>query len=388
MAKHRPDGDGMIRKKGKSWQGRIIVGHDNDNEPIFRYINANTQKELIEKLHRLHIEYEGIELNGDSYLEFSKWIDIWLEKYGKTTLKPSTLNGYKMLLDVYVKRNIGNKIISSITTNDIQKLYTYLKSEGRVNYDAQFGKQLSGTTVSQVHSVLSRIFDDAVKNGLTHKNPTRGTVVPKRNNHEMGILNEDERERFLMVIKKYPIWFELFYLELTTGLRLGELCGLKWSDFDEKSKTLSISRTIKYIEGELYVGETKTKTGKRLIYLPDSTSQTLAERKKESSSMWIFPDFIDHDKPINPRSVYLKMKNLLKEADCPSIRFHDLRHTFATHAISGGVDIKTLSNILGHAKSSFTLDTYTHVTSEMQKKAAEKVDDMLEDMFGLDVMSL
>ena len=104
--------------------------------------------------------------------------------------------------------------------------------------------------------------------------------------------------------------------------------------------------------------------------------------------MWMFPDFIDHDKPINPRSVYLKMKNLLKEADCPSIRFHDLRHTFATHAISGGVDIKTLSNILGHAKSSFTLDTYTHVTSEMQKKAAEKVDDMLEDMFGLDVMSL
>lgn len=112
------------------------------------------------------------------------------------------------------------------------------------------------------------------------------------------------------------------------------------------------------------------------------------ERKLKIDSQWVFPNPLDNSKPVNPSSAYMTMKKLLEKAECPDIRFHDLRHTFATHAISSGVDVKTLSNILGHSKSSFTLDTYTHVTTEMQKSASEKIENMLDDMFGLDVMSL
>lgn len=388
MSKHRPSGDGMIRNRGKFWEGRIVVGHNSDQSPIYRYVYGKTQKELIEKMHQKHIEYDGIELSDNSNLKLSEWLEIWIEKYAKVKLKFQTYESYLSSINLYINPYIGDKRISKITSNDIQELYTTLKKEGRVNYHPEYGKQLSASTVSTVHRVLSAALEDAVKNGYIHKNPVKFTKPPKRKNGEMKILNEEELERFMEVIKQEQFWDDLFYLEMTTGLRLGELCGLKWSDFDEKGKTLVISRTICFRGGELIEGDTKTRNGNRIIYLPESTYKMMNERKLKIDSQWVFPNPLDNSKPVNPSSAYMTMKKLLEKAECPDIRFHDLRHTFATHAISSGVDVKTLSNILGHSKSSFTLDTYTHVTTEMQKSASEKIENMLDDMFGLDVMSL
>ena len=171
-----------------------------------------------------------------------------------------------------------------------------------------------------------------------------------------------------------------FYLEITTGLRRGDLCGLMWSDFDEKKGTLSIRRTLHRKDGGgYYVGDTKTGTGRRNIKLPPSTVQLLAERKKKSISQWIFANPIHPEDPVMPNSGYHRMKKLLKQAGLPNLRFHDLRHTFATHALTSGVDAKTLSGILGHTKTSFTLDTYTHVTGDMHRRASEIVGGFMED---------
>ena len=130
------------------------------------------------------------------------------------------------------------------------------------------------------------------------------------------------------------------------------------------------------------IGKTKTETGSREILLPPSTSTLLQNRKINSVSEWIFPNFRNAEKPINPQNAYQHLKALLKKAGLPSIRFHDLRHTFATHAIAGGVDAKTLSGILGHANASFTLDTYTHVTTDMHKNAARIVGDFMDNIIG------
>jgi len=162
-----------------------------------------------------------------------------------------------------------------------------------------------------------------------------------------------------------------FYLEITTGLRRGELCGLMWSDFDEKKGTISIRRTLhSKTGGGYYVSDTKTATGRRNIKLPPSTVQLLKERKKKSITQWIFANPIHPEDPVMPNSGYHRMKKLLKRAGLPNLRFHDLRHTFATHALTSGVDAKTLSGILGHTKTSFTLDTYTHVTGDMHRRAS------------------
>ncbi len=122
--------------------------------------------------------------------------------------------------------------------------------------------------------------------------------------------------------------------------------------------------------------------GTRKIVLPPSTAQLLRERKKTAPTEWIFPNPFDPEQPIAPGTAYNRLKALLKETGLPDIRFHDLRHTFATHALSSGVDAKTLAGILGHTKASFTLDTYTHTTGDMQKRAAEIVGGFLTDYLG------
>lgn len=153
-----------------------------------------------------------------------------------------------------------------------------------------------------------------------------------------------------------------------------------WTDFDAEKGTLTVRRTLHNKEGGgYYVGETKTGAGRRIIKLPPSTAQLLSERKRTSISQWIFPSLIHPEDPIMPNSGYTRMKKLLAEAGLPDMRFHDLRHTFATHALTSGVDAKTLSGILGHTKTSFTLDTYTHVTGDMHRKASGIVGEFMSD---------
>ena len=199
----------------------------------------------------------------------------------------------------------------------------------------------------------------------------------------MTILNEGQLDTFLAAVEQDLIWKDFFYTELTTGLRLGEICGLMWSDFDARKGTLSVNRTIhKEKDGCLVTGDTKTYAGTRTIVLPDSTAELLRGRKKNSYSVWIFPNPLKPEAPMNPSTAYHQLKKLLEENGLPGLRFHDLRHTFATHALGNGVDAKTLSGILGHTKASFTVDTYTHTTTDMHKKAAEIVGGFLTDYLG------
>ena len=197
------------------------------------------------------------------------------------------------------------------------------------------------------------------------------------------ILTKEQMDIFLAAVDRNEIWRDFFYTELTTGLRRGEICGLMWQDFDEKAGTLKILRSVNVPKaGELEIGETKTSQGRRTIRLPPSTVQRLKERRKHAVSQWIFPEPLAPEKPVRPSAAYYWMKRILREAGLPAIRFHDLRHTFATHALTSGVDAKTLSGILGHTNASFTLDTYTHVTSDMQKQACGIVGGFMEDIFG------
>ena len=166
-----------------------------------------------------------------------------------------------------------------------------------------------------------------------------------------------------------------------TGLRKGEICGLKWSDINFSENKLRVQRSVSYKAREgIVIGETKTNTGTRNILLPPSVTELLKTRKQSANSEWIFPNFLNPEQPIHPEAAYRKLKVILKHAELPLIRFHDLRHTFATHAMKGGVDAKTLSGILGHTNASFTLDTYTHVTSDMQKNASAVVGSIVKNI--------
>ena len=383
MAKRRPSGDGMVRKREDGrWEGRIVVGHKENGDPIFRYIYAETQKELTAKLRQNITAYQGVDLTEECRMTLSEWLDRWLEQM-VAILRPSTLEHYRSDMEHHVKPYLGQKKLTQITASDLRKLYDDLKKQGRVHPRPGQSRGLSTTTIHGIHTTLHHALKSAVDQRLLPHNPADHVEPPKVVHKSMTILNEEQLDTFLAAVEQDPIWKNFFYTELTTGLRLGEICGLMWSDFDAKKGTLSVNRTIhKEKGGRLVTGDTKTYAGTRTIVLPDSTAELLRGRKKNSYSVWIFPNPLKPEAPMNPNTAYRQLKAILTENSLPDLRFHDLRHTFATHALANGVDAKTLSGILGHTKASFTVDTYTHTTTDMHKKAAEIVGGFLTDYLG------
>ena len=387
MAKRRPSGDGMVRKRDDGrWEGRIVVGHKESGEPIFQYVLAPTQKALLAKLHQNIEIFRDVELCEDSRMTLAQWLEHWLDEYAAPRLRESTMSGYRMYAEQYIKPRLGRKKMTFITTADIQRLYTKLRKEGRVHEHPEHGHQLSANTVRRIHTMLHRAMADAVRAHVIPRNPADGVTLPKVDRTAKRVLTDKELDDFMATIKADPLWHDFFYTELTTGLRRGEICGLMWSDFDEHSGALNVSRTLhKEKGGRLVAGDTKTYAGTRKIVLPPSTAELLRAREKKSFSPWIFHDPLRPEAPINPDSAYRQLKKLLADAGLPNIPFHNLRHTFATRALASGVDAKTLSGILGHTDASFTLNTYTHVTTDMQKQASVVIGNFMEDIFGKDL---
>ena len=371
--KRRPDGDGMVRRRTDgTWEGRIVVGHRKDGLPIYKSVFAKTQKALIPKLNQLKRDYAGAELTEDCRMPLGDWLDLWLSEYSPN-LRSSTIQNYTHHIE-RIKPYLGQKQISRVTRVDVQTMYNDLR------------KSLSGSSVRAIHMMLHEAMDAAIKRRLTVANPTEGIVLPKKEYAPIQILNNEQLDRFMEAIREEVDWHDLFYVEITTGLRRGELCGLRWEDFDENSGRLTVRRSVSYERKSLQIGEPKTDAGKRTILLPPSTANLLRSRKKKSDSEWIFPCFDDPSLPVKPQSAYNALKRILKKNGLPDVKFHALRHTFGTQAISAGVDAKTLSTILGHTDASFTLDCYTHVTPDMQKDAAVLVGGIAEDILGKDLM--
>lgn len=381
MAKRRPNGDGMVRKRADGrWEGSIVVGHKEDGSPIFKSVFARTQKDLMPKLHSLIEEYRDVELSERSAMTLNEWFDYWLEAYAKPTLKPNTYRSYVRYAK-YFRERLGDKPIRQITRTDVQRAYNDIRRNGRQRLREEKGTSLSDSMVRSLHMMLHNCMNAAVSAHLIPRNPTEGTTIPKTNYAPKKILNDAQLDTFMQAIEAEPMWYDFFYTEITTGLRLGEICGLQWNDMNEETGRLSVRRSVSRASGGgLQIGETKTETGKRTILLPPSTLHLLKERKKTAMTEWIFPSLLQPEKPISPSTAYQRLKVILKQAGLPDIRFHDLRHTFATHALVSGVDAKTLSGILGHTNASFTLDTYTHVTTDMQKNAAGIVGDFMDEL--------
>lgn len=380
--KRRPQGDGTIRKRSDGrWEARIIIGHKNDGTPMYKSAFAKTQKSALKELHHLIELYRDVDLTEDCRMTLGEWLDKWLDEYMIFTIRESTLDSYRAMVKNQVKPFIGGKQIASLTTADMQKFYNKIKKEGRVRPHPIHGKTLADSMVRGVHMMLHEALDTAVKERLIAKNPTNGTTVPKCNYPEKQILGDDQLETFLKAIKGHEYWCDFFYVEVMTGLRRGEICGLKWQDINFEENKLQVKRSVSVKKGGgVSIGETKTETGVRSILMPPSVAELLKSKKQTAITEWVFPHFLHPEQPISPASAYRKLKVILKNAELPLIRFHDLRHTFATHATQGGVDPKTLAGILGHTNASFTLDTYTHVTSDMQKAASNIVGNIMQNI--------
>ena len=333
MAKRRPAGDGMVRKREDGrWEGRIVVGHKKNGTPIFQHAYAHTQKELTEKLHQNIERYQDVELTEDSRMTLGEWLDRWLTDYKENTVRPGTLAGYRSCIENYIKPQLGGKQVSLVTSQDVQKLYRRLKENGRVKEHPRFGSALSDTTINRLHAIFHQAMEDALHAHIIAKNPTVGATVPKASHAPKRVLTDRELDTFLDAVREDKIWGDFFYVELTTGLRRGEICGLMWQDFDARNGVLQVRRTLHNRKlGVDMLGKTKTRSGERTIVLPRSTAEILRRRKENAITQWVFPDPVRPELPLSPNCAYTHMKAILHKAGLPDIRFHDLRHPYVKH---------------------------------------------------------
>lgn len=385
-SRRRPQGDGMVRKRDDGrWEGRIVIGHKKNGAPMYKSVFGNTQKSTLKQLHQLIDLYRDVDLTEECRMTLGEWMDKWLDEYMIFKIKENTLDGYRAIVEHQIKRFLGDKQLAYLTTADIQKFYNKIRKEGRVKPHPLLGYALSDSVVRKIHMTLHEALEAAVKERFIVRNPTNGTTIPKKSYGEKQVLGDSQLDRFMEAIRKEPYWYDFFYVEVMTGLRRGEICGLKWTDIDFTAGTMSIRRSVSRIRyGGIAIGETKTNAGTRRIIMPPSVAELLKTKKDNAINEWIFPHYMKPSDPLHPDTAYNKLKTILKSVELPLIRFHALRHTFATHATQGGVDAKTLAGILGHTNASFTLDTYTHVTADMQRNASEVVDKMMKQFMKKD----
>ena len=375
MSRKRANGEGSIRKrKDGRWEGRYTVGHDPaTGKQIFKNVLGRSQAEVKEKLTKAISESDGIDVVRAEEYTVAEWVNTWFELYSKPHVRESTALYYQNIIRYHVIPYIGEIKLRKLTSMNVQKLYRDLADHGRVRKEQKEKTPgLSSTGVRGVHMMLHNCLDQAVKERLIPFNPTEACKIPKLQKKEMKVLQPEDVGKYLKAAEARGA-LAMFYLELSTGIRKGELVALLWSDLDAERKTVSVSKQAYYNGGEVKIIRPKTSNSVRKISIAQDVVDLLqAEHDRHPDNPWMFPSGKTGGMYF-PDSVVNLHKKILRDAGLEDLRFHDLRHTFATLALQNGVDVKTVSSMLGHYNAGFTLNTYTHVTARMQQDAAEKM---------------
>ena len=375
MAKRRANGEGSIRKrKDGRWEGRYTAGRDPvTGRTTYKNVLGKTQAEVKAKL-KSAIEKSGVQSLRTERYTVGQWLDAWMENYAKLQVRPSSIKTYQGFINNHFKPALGDIPLEKLTAMDLQRLYKHLLERGRVECTESRNKpkSLSIKTVRNINQMISSALNCAVEQRLIPANPTKGCILPKLERREMKILPPESLGTFFEEARRSGV-FELYYIDLATGLRRGELLGLKWSDIDLNKGIIHVRRQVLRQNGKVVEAPLKTKNSYRNIAIGADTIEVLKGMKQKDE--YVFPS--PFGGPMSPDSVLHMLQRVLKRAGLERIRFYDLRHTFSVLALQNGVDVKTLSAMLGRYSAGFTLDTYAHVTTSMQKQAANAVGNFL-----------
>ena len=291
VAKRRANGEGNLRKrKDGRWEGRYTAGHDPETgKVIYRNVLGRTQAEARSKLKQAIEEAKHVDPVRSKQYTIGEWMDIWFENYAKVKVRPSSHQTYRGYIDNHIKPNIGKIPLSELTSLELQKFYKKLLSNGRVERieSKKQSKGLSPKTVRNLHQIIASAMKLAKEQKLIATDPTDGCALPKVEHREMKTLPVEQLASFLREAKESGV-FELYYVELATGLRRGELLGLKWEDLDLERGDLRVKRQIARINGEVAEAPLKTKNAYRTLPLAKDTIDVLNQQKKKVGSCpWV-----------------------------------------------------------------------------------------------------
>ena len=354
--KIKPLPKGITLRKDGLYMGRFQY----EGEVYTLY--SHKLNELENKMNDLKYEIKHGIGGKKQNITLNAWFDTWMEEYKKSTVKISTYRNYKIHYDSYIRKSLGKKKLASVRADHIQKVYNDLMR-----------KDFTTGTIKLVSAVLNGCFKQAEKNSMINKNPVPLATIPKgKERKERKVFTPEEQTVFLKYIKDSYL-YNFFALALMTGMRNGELRGLKWSDIDFDNQKIFVNHTLIYIEGEGHIlVSPKTKTSRREIPMIDSAKEILLEQRKlcegclgeEAENGYVY--CLETGDPITRDRVTIELNKITKAIQVKDKQFkritcHCLRHTFATRCIENGMQPQVLKTILGHSSLAMTMDLYSHV---------------------------
>ena len=332
MGKRRKKGEGSVRqRKDGRWEGRVVISYDEKGLPRTKNVLAKTKRECQEKLKQLRETVTGSKTEKvRPEMPFGEWLDFWYQNYVKPQIRPTTQANYEAKIYQHIIPELGKIPLNQLAQKDLQQFYARMKTGGRLIRTEQFGKGLSDSMVRGLHAACRSALEKAVQEGLIRTNPAVGCKLPPKRGREMQVLGREELQRFLIQAQAEG-YFELFLLDLCTGLRRGELLALQWDDLDFKTGTLTVNKQVYEVKGRLQVSIPKTRASIRRLVLPPGVVEVLRQYRETVDSRWMFPSPVKEDMPMTPGAVRRRLQIILERAGCKRIRFHDLRHPYVKH---------------------------------------------------------
>jgi integrase len=397
-AKKRGNGEGTIRQLNNgSWEARVMIGYNKNGKPKFKTFQAKQRGIVQKKLADYIANKKSSEPEVASRNTTAQWLKNWLVEYVAINVKTLTRSSYEGIVNNHIIPNIGSIKLNELKKVDIENMYSKLLSDGK-------GAGKGGLSVKPVKNValcLHKALGEAFKHEYIIKNPASIANVPTMRStngikKEIEILTKQEQKDLIAVCDNSAYGMGIF-TTMNTGVRIGELLAIMWSDIDFDKKTLTITKQLNRArdystnaKARTRLGiqdDTKTKSSVRTISLNEILIKRLLEYKEQQDAQrkkWgtaynnldmVFARndgyYID---PATYRDNYIKK---LKEAGLKQYTFHSLRHTFATRALEAGIAIKVVSQILGHATVQITMDTYQHVLPDLQSEAMNRIADYM-----------
>ncbi len=355
-------GENIFKRKDGRWEGRYISGRRSDGKAMYSSVYARSYSEcsaklLDAKLHRIPVSKS---------MTVNELFNSWLLAR-KNTVKESTYSAYINLFDCYVAGKLGGYRVTSVTSNMLN-----LYADELLNTESRKGATLSAATVQSVLIMLRSVFAHAeTEYGID--SPAKNLNLPRSENHDITVFNSDEINRIKAAADLNNSYELGILLCLYTGLRIGEICAITWKNIDIENAVLSVRHTLSRIKNpsrtpktKIIITEPKSRKSIRDIPLPQNMLTLLSEMKRSRSDNDYF--LTGSERFIEPRSYQYHYERLLKTTNVPYRKFHSLRSTFATTCINKGIDVKTVSELLGHSSVKVTLERYMHTDMELKRE--------------------
>jgi len=381
---------GCVEKRGEGkWRLVVSDGFSSDGRRLFhkKTVTAKNKTEAETLLALFIAEITKNEYVKPDKMTVEEFLNKWLKDYAEGSVEATTYKRYQALIKKHAIPNIGRHKLAEIKPVHVVTLFNKLRKDGS-RLDGKPGA-LSGTTCLQLYRILHKAFETGVKWQVIQKNIINGVDAPRKEDHELTILDEEQTKKMLaLVAKEAPHYSLITQIAVLGGLRRSEILGLRWKDVLFDSNAVMVNQTVHYIKGgELLIKGTKTKKSKRVVPMPEALMTQLkqykaAQNKKRLTmgDMWQDNDLIItgwNGKPFHPDNVTSWFKDFMRRIKLPEVNFHSLRHTSCSLLISRGADVKKVSARLGHSGTQITQDTYNHLFESHKREMGEALADLM-----------